>query len=105
MNYWHDQARALGLTGKIAPHSLRHAFSHDLMNYYLEQGYPEKEALALTSMDLGHGVMVEAIILRLSMVEREKKMSKILLRLPKVMEKNRLKTSNYLSAYQAKQVS
>lgn len=55
MNFWHDQARALGLIGKIAPRSLRYAFSHDLMNYYLEQGYPEKEALALTSMDLGHG--------------------------------------------------
>ena len=55
MNYWHDQARALGLTGKIAPNILRYAFSHDLMNYYLEQGYPEKEALAMTSMDLVHG--------------------------------------------------
>ena len=35
--------------------------------------------------------MVEVTILRLSMVKREKKMSKILLRLPKVMEKTGLK--------------
>ena len=55
MNCWHDQAKALGLKGKIASHSLRYAFSHNLMKYYLDQGYPEKETLAMTSMDLGHG--------------------------------------------------
>ena len=36
-------------------------------------------------------VTAEATILRLSMVKQEKKMSKILLRLPKVMEKKGLK--------------
>lgn len=35
--------------------------------------------------------MAEDVILRLSMVKQEKKMSKILLRLPKVMEKTGLK--------------
>lgn len=48
--------------------------------------------------------MVEAIILRLSMVEREKKMSKILLRLPKVMQKTGLKRATiYLHIKQNKQ--
>lgn len=55
MDYWHDQAKALGLTGKIAPYSFRYAFSQNLTNYYLEEGYTEKEALAMTSKDLGHG--------------------------------------------------
>lgn len=35
--------------------------------------------------------MAEDVILRLSMVKQEKKMSKILLRLPRVMEKTGLK--------------
>lgn len=55
MGYWRNQTRAIGLTGKISPHSLRYAFAQDLMNYYQKEGYTEKEALAMTSMDLGHG--------------------------------------------------
>lgn len=55
MGYWRNQTREIGLTGKISPHSLRYAFAQDLMNYYQKEGYTEKEALAMTSMDLGHG--------------------------------------------------
>lgn len=54
MNYWYDQAKSLGLIVKIVSHSLRYAFTHDLMNYYLEERYPEEEGLAMISMDLGH---------------------------------------------------
>lgn len=55
MTYWRNQTRAIGLTGTIAPHSLRYAWAQDAIQYYKEQGYSDKEALAMTSMDLGHG--------------------------------------------------
>lgn len=55
MSYWHNHCRSVGLTGTLSPHSLRYAFAQDAMRYYLAQGYTKKEALALTSMDLGHG--------------------------------------------------
>lgn len=55
MSYWHNHCDAIGLKGQISPHSLRYAFAQDVMTYYLVQGYTKKEALALTSMDLGHG--------------------------------------------------
>ncbi|EAP0879302.1 DNA-binding protein [Salmonella enterica subsp. enterica] len=55
MKYWHSQASRLGLTGAYSPHSLRYAWAQDAIRYYLAQGFSEKEALAMTSMDLGHG--------------------------------------------------
>ncbi|HBR1948434.1 TPA: integrase domain-containing protein [Klebsiella quasipneumoniae subsp. quasipneumoniae] len=55
MKYWHSQASRLGLTGTYSPHSLRYAWAQDAIRHYLAQGFCEKEALAMTAMDLGHG--------------------------------------------------
>ena len=55
MDRFHNEARALGLTGKEAPHSLRYAYACDAVRSYQEQGYSKREALALASTDLGHG--------------------------------------------------
>lgn len=55
MKYWHSQASRIGLTGAYSPHSLRYAWAQDVIRYYLAQGFSEKEALAMTAMDLGHG--------------------------------------------------
>lgn len=55
MKYWHSQAARLGLTGAYSPHSLRYAWAQEAICHYLTQEFSEKEALALTSMDLGHG--------------------------------------------------
>lgn len=53
MKYWHGQASRIGLTGAYSPHSLRYAWAQDAIRHYLAQGFSEKEALALTAMDLG----------------------------------------------------
>lgn len=55
MKYWHSQAAGLGITGAYSPHSLRYAWAQDAIRHYLAQGFCEKEALAMTAMDLGHG--------------------------------------------------
>ncbi|MEI7223080.1 integrase domain-containing protein [Pectobacterium carotovorum] len=55
MTYWRNQTRRIGLEGKHSPHSLRYAWAQEAIQHYKQQGYTEKEALALTSMDLGHG--------------------------------------------------
>lgn len=55
MKYWHGQASRIGLTGAYSPHSLRYAWAQDAIHHYLAQGASEKEALAMTAMDLGHG--------------------------------------------------
>jgi site-specific recombinase XerD len=55
MKYWHRQASRIGLTGAYSPHSLRYAWAQDAIRHYLAQGFCEKEALAMTAMDLGHG--------------------------------------------------
>ncbi|HCL5276590.1 TPA: integrase domain-containing protein [Salmonella enterica] len=55
MNYWRKEIAEAGLTGSYTPHSLRYAWTQDAICHYLAQGFSEKEALALTSMDLGHG--------------------------------------------------
>ncbi|EQB7360291.1 integrase domain-containing protein [Escherichia albertii] len=55
MNYWRKQAVSAGLTGAYSPHSLRYAWAQDAIRHYLVQGFSEKEALAMTAMDLGHG--------------------------------------------------
>ncbi len=55
MNYWRGALAEAGLTGTYTPHSLRYAWAQDAIRHYLAQGFSDKEALALTSMDLGHG--------------------------------------------------
>ncbi|ECC3298682.1 DNA-binding protein [Salmonella enterica subsp. enterica] len=55
MKYWHSQAARFGLMGAYSPHSFRYAWAQDAIRHYLAQGFCEKEALAMTAMDLGHG--------------------------------------------------
>ncbi|ECI0414033.1 DNA-binding protein [Salmonella enterica subsp. salamae] len=55
MDYWHNQAARIGLTGAYSPHSLRYAWAQDAICHYLAQGFSRKEALAMVAMDLGHG--------------------------------------------------
>lgn len=55
MKYWHGQASRIGLTGAYSPYSLRYAWAQDAIRHYLAQGYSEKEVLAMTAMNLGHG--------------------------------------------------
>ena len=55
MKYWHSQASRIGLTGVYSPHSLRYAWAQDAIRHYLAQRFNEKEALAMTAMDVGHG--------------------------------------------------
>ncbi|EFO1359191.1 MULTISPECIES: integrase domain-containing protein [Escherichia] len=55
MEHWHKQATKVGLTGEFSPHSLRYAWAQDAIRHYLAQGFSEKESLALTATDLGHG--------------------------------------------------
>ncbi|UGS43563.1 integrase domain-containing protein [Pseudocitrobacter corydidari] len=52
---WHKQAIKAGLKGEFSPHSLRYAWAQDAIHHYLAQGFSEKESLALTATDLGHG--------------------------------------------------
>ncbi|MDE1480161.1 integrase domain-containing protein [Xenorhabdus bovienii] len=47
--------RRAGLVGKLAPHSMRYHFAQQSGAHYKAQGFSEQEALALVSMDLGHG--------------------------------------------------
>ncbi|GKW23105.1 DNA-binding protein [Pectobacterium carotovorum subsp. carotovorum] len=47
--------RGSGLVGKYAPHSLRYAYTTDVTNLHIKNGFSQKEAEALASMDLGHG--------------------------------------------------
>lgn len=55
MNYWRKEIAKAGLMGIYTPHSLRYAWAQDALRHYLAQGFCHREALALTSMDLGHG--------------------------------------------------
>lgn len=48
-------SREAGLIGQFAPHSLRYAYTRDVIKLHLLNGYSEKESEALASMDLGHG--------------------------------------------------
>lgn len=47
--------RDAGMSGKNAPHSLRYAYTRDVVDLHKERGFSQKEAEALASMDLGHG--------------------------------------------------
>lgn len=51
MDYWHNQAARMGLTGAYSPHSLHYAWAQDAIRHYLTQRFSSKEALA---MDMGH---------------------------------------------------
>lgn len=48
-------AREAGLSGAQSMHSLRYAFARERFERYQTEGMSQKEALAATSMDLGHG--------------------------------------------------
>lgn len=47
--------RAANCVGEYSPHSLRYAFASDQIENYLKEGFSLADALAMTSMDLGHG--------------------------------------------------
>ncbi|WP_048636101.1 integrase domain-containing protein [Brenneria goodwinii] len=55
MNRWRSQTAQAGLKGQYSPHSLRYAWAQDAMHYYRRQGFSNREARSLVSMDLGHG--------------------------------------------------
>lgn len=54
-NRWRSQTALAGLKGQHSPHSLRYAWAQDAMRYYQQQGFCNREARSLVSMDLGHG--------------------------------------------------
>ncbi|CDG89905.1 integrase domain-containing protein [Xenorhabdus bovienii] len=55
INRYRYVVRSAGLVGKQAPHSMRYHFAQQSGAHYKAQGFSEREALALVSMDLGHG--------------------------------------------------
>lgn len=61
MDYWHNQAARIGLTGAYSPHSLRYAWAQDAISHYLAQGVNRKEALAIVAMVLGRGRYVAQV--------------------------------------------
>lgn len=48
-------AREVGLKGAQSMHSLRYAFTRERYERYVTEGLSDREALAATSLDLGHG--------------------------------------------------
>lgn len=54
-NYINTLRRTGNLKYEESCHSLRYAYAQDAIQFYINQGYSEKEAYALTSIDLGHG--------------------------------------------------
>ncbi len=53
--YINVMRRIGGFIHEESNHGLRYAYAQDVEKYYLSQGFSQKEAYALTSMDLGHG--------------------------------------------------
>ena len=53
--YYHRETIKAGLAGEHSPHSLRYAYARDCYNDCIEQGMSEENALAFTSLSLGHG--------------------------------------------------
>ncbi|WP_240156632.1 integrase domain-containing protein [Erwinia amylovora] len=47
--------RKAGLTGAVAPHSMRYNFAKDVSAFHESNGFNKQEVLAMVSMDLGHG--------------------------------------------------
>ena len=52
---FNNQARAAGFTGDFSPHTVRYSFAQDSVARYEAAGFSHREALAFTSLDLGHG--------------------------------------------------
>ena len=55
MTRYRNVMAASGFIGRESGHSLRYAFAQEQIRAYTLTGYSVKEALALASMDLGHG--------------------------------------------------
>ena len=55
VDQFNNAARAAGFVGDCSPHSLRYAFAQASIVRYETDGFSHAEALALTSLDLGHG--------------------------------------------------
>ena len=55
MYRYHNVMRAAGFCGKHSGHSLRYTFAQGQIVAYQEKGFSRADALAKTSMDLGHG--------------------------------------------------
>ncbi|WP_079957452.1 integrase domain-containing protein, partial [Salmonella enterica] len=53
--YINIMRRVGGLKYENSNHSLRYAYAQDAEKYYISKGFTQKEASALTSIDLGHG--------------------------------------------------
>ncbi|ELB5688392.1 integrase domain-containing protein [Salmonella enterica] len=53
--YINVMRRVGGLKYENSNHALRYAYAQDAEKYYLSKGFTQKEASALTSIDLGHG--------------------------------------------------
>ena len=49
------QFAKLGLSAENSGHSLRRSFAMDQFKHYMSEGYSQKEALGMASIDLGHG--------------------------------------------------
>jgi len=52
---YRNVVREAGLVGEFAPHSLRYAYTQDVLQHHKDKGFSQKESEALASMDLGHG--------------------------------------------------
>jgi integrase len=55
MAYYHRETAKVGLTGEYSPHSLRYAYAQECYRDCIKQGMSEENALAFTSLSLGHG--------------------------------------------------
>ena len=69
------QCEKTGLVDQYAPHSLRYRYSTEILEHLLQQGYSEREALAMVGMNLGYrdsrGRWVKSVYAR-SMVEPDR---------------------------------
>lgn len=54
-NRYGNASRKAGLQGEISPHSLRYAYSAEIVEKAKEEGNSEREALIRASLALGHG--------------------------------------------------
>lgn len=55
MSRYRNVMSASGFVGRESGHSLRYAFAREQIAAYQQQGFTKDEALAQTSLDLGHG--------------------------------------------------